>query len=73
MVVAADQTGLIMALLDEWEKQRIVLDFFTVYNIADALMLPANMVTTLPNSCFTITGEEANLSAHLEFFFSGTF
>ena len=45
MMVAATQSGLIMALLDEWEKQRIVLDYFTVYDVADALMLPANTVT----------------------------
>ena len=45
MMVAATQSGLIMALIDEWEKQRIVLDYFTVYDVADALMLPANTVT----------------------------
>ena len=82
MTVAMDQANAIALLELEWEKQRIVEDYFTVYNTglgSTPIMLGASAVAfQLPDSCFTIEGEaqapgEPDVSAHFEFFLSATF
>ena len=65
-------------LVEEWEKQRIVEDYFTVYNTGNGsteINLTADTPAfQLPDTCFTIEGEMAGaLDAHFEFYLSATF
>ena len=80
MMTAVAQSEQIQDLVEAFEKQRIVSDYFTAYNTVGGStlqMLEANMVEVpLANSCFTVMGETIDTvekMAHFEFYFSGTF
>ena len=80
MMTAVTQSEEIQMLVDEFEKQRIVSDYFTAYNTVNGStmqMLDANMSEVpLANSCFTVMGETIDTEekdAYFEFYFSGTF
>ena len=80
MMTAVAQGDQIVDLVEAFEKQRIVSDYFTAYNTVEGStvqMLEANMMEVpLANSCFTVMGETIDTvekMAHFEFYFSGTF
>lgn len=80
MMTAVAQGDQIVDLVEAFEKQRIVSDYFTAYNTVEgstSQMLEANMMEVpLANSCFTVMGETIDTvekDAHFEFYFSATF
>ena len=62
-------------LEDEFAKQQITEDYFTVFDTAKGstpFMLIANMAgQQIPDSCFSIEGD-MGAAAHMEFFLSAT-
>ena len=80
MDTAVAQDLQIQGLIDAFERQRIVSDYYTVYNTVDGSAMQTLAANTdmiqLTNSCFTIMGEtidSEDKAAHFEFFLSATF
>lgn len=80
MMTAVTQSQEIQDLVDAFEKQRIVSDYFTAYNTVNGstpqTLEPNMSEVPLTNSCFTVMGETIDSvakDAYFEFYFSGTF
>lgn len=65
-------TDAIDAAVEEFERQRILEDFFFLYDGSVPQVL-ADGVNELTDSCFSVDGDLTEDGAVLEFFFSGNF